>query len=178
MKKYGRLSKLCYNVYSWFLDHDLTRELSRCVLPVNYYTECYWKIDLNNLLKTLYLRTDAHAQKETQVFAEAMESFLKEICPLTYEAYIDYIKEAKRFSRMETDILRSILKEYDDLRKSYYYDDLAPNWKDDFVFKASNFVTNVEQQIDKRNLVEKYGMSAKEEAAQFYSKIGISPREN
>ena len=39
----------------------LARELARAALPVNYYTQFYWKIDLHNLLHFLSLRADAHA---------------------------------------------------------------------------------------------------------------------
>jgi thymidylate synthase (FAD) len=34
-------------------------------LPVNVYTEWYWKCDLHNTLRFLSLRMDAHAQQRS-----------------------------------------------------------------------------------------------------------------
>ncbi|TAF14181.1 MAG: FAD-dependent thymidylate synthase, partial [Alphaproteobacteria bacterium] len=45
----------------------LARELARMNLPVNYYTQWYWKIDLHNLMHFLALRVDSHAQYEIRV---------------------------------------------------------------------------------------------------------------
>ena len=41
-------------------------------LPLNFYTQWYWKTDLHNLLHFLALRADAHAQYEIRAYAEAM----------------------------------------------------------------------------------------------------------
>jgi len=61
------------------LSHDeyvegegLARELARTTLPLNYYTQWYWKIDLHNLMHFLRLRADSHAQYEIQIYAEKM----------------------------------------------------------------------------------------------------------
>ena len=40
----------------------LARELARTTLPLNYYTQLYWKVDLHNLMHFLRLRADSHAQ--------------------------------------------------------------------------------------------------------------------
>ncbi len=75
-----------------FLDKNnkgLARELSRVVLPLNSYTQWYWKIDLHNLMHFLALRFDDHAQYEIRVYAEKMMDILKKWVPLTYEAFID-----------------------------------------------------------------------------------------
>ena len=68
----------------------LARELARMNLPVNFYTQWYWKIDLQNLLHFLSLRADAHAQYEIRVYAEAMLDILKAWLPITYQAFMDY----------------------------------------------------------------------------------------
>ena len=47
----------------------LARELARMVLPLNTYTEWYWKIDLHNLLHFIALRVDPHAQYEIRAYA-------------------------------------------------------------------------------------------------------------
>src|SRR5579862_5837520 len=50
----------------------LARELARMNLSLNFYTQWYWKIDLNNLMHFLSLRADPHAQYEIRAYAEAM----------------------------------------------------------------------------------------------------------
>lgn len=68
----------------------LARELARMNLPVNFYTQWYWKVDLHNLLHFLSLRADGHAQYEIRVYAEAMIEMLKAWLPITYQAFMDY----------------------------------------------------------------------------------------
>ena len=66
----------------------IARELARMVLPLNAYTQWYWKIDLHNLMHFLALRFDPHAQYEIRVYAKIMTDILKKWVPLTYEAFI------------------------------------------------------------------------------------------
>jgi len=68
----------------------LARELARMNLPVNFYTQWYWKVDLHNLLHFLSLRADSHAQYEIRVYAEEMLKMLKAWLPITYAAFMDY----------------------------------------------------------------------------------------
>jgi thymidylate synthase (FAD) len=68
----------------------LARELARMVLPTNYYTQWYWKIDLQNLLHFLSLRADAHAQYEIRVYAEVIAQIVEKWTPLAWEAFRDY----------------------------------------------------------------------------------------
>ena len=77
----------------------LARELARAVLPVNYYTQFYWKIDLHNLLHFLSLRADDHAQYEIRAYAEVILDKIV-ICwvPATYQAFQDYMMEAASLS--------------------------------------------------------------------------------
>lgn len=68
----------------------LARELARMNLPVNFYTQWYWKVDLHNLLHFLSLRADAHAQYEIRAYAEAILDLVKAWVPITYQAFMDY----------------------------------------------------------------------------------------
>ena len=79
----------------------LARELSRMVLPVANYTECYWKIDLHNFFHFCRLRLDSHAQREIRDFAQAMYDFAKPYFPLSMEAFEDYVLYARTISRMD-----------------------------------------------------------------------------
>ena len=70
--------------------NGLARELARMNLPLNIYTEWYWKCDLHNLLHFLSLRADPHAQHEIRVYADAMMEALRAWVPITAEAFEDY----------------------------------------------------------------------------------------
>lgn len=89
--------------------YDLAREQARMHLPLSTYTELYWKIDLHNLLHFLKLRTDDHAQYEIRMFSWAMEKMVRLALPVAYEAWVDYSKKAYTMSRMEMDVLRSMV---------------------------------------------------------------------
>jgi thymidylate synthase (FAD) len=77
----------------------LARELARTNLSLNFYTQMYWKIDLHNLMHFLTLRADSHAQYEIRAYADVMLALLERWVPFTYEAYIQYRKEAAHFSK-------------------------------------------------------------------------------
>jgi len=98
-----------YQTYQKLLDLGVARELARTVLPVGHYTEWYWKIDLRNLMNFLALRLDAHAQWEIRVYAEAMASIVKQIVPVAWEAFEDYILNSSNFSKHEVDIVKEII---------------------------------------------------------------------
>lgn len=88
----------------------LARELARINLTLNFYTQWYWKIDLHNLMHFLALRADSHAQYEIRVYAELMLTLLERWVPYTYEAFVQYRKEATRFSKNGLKTLRKLLK--------------------------------------------------------------------
>ena len=87
----------------------LSRELARIILPINNYTECYWKIDLKNLFHYIKLRADHHAQWEIQEFARALAAFVKARCPVAFEAFEDYWEQSVSLSRMDLDLLQAII---------------------------------------------------------------------
>jgi thymidylate synthase (FAD) len=68
----------------------LARELARMNLTLNYYTQWYWKVDLQNFMHFLSLRADAHAQYEIRVYAEAMLDIFKRWLPLCHDAFMNY----------------------------------------------------------------------------------------
>lgn len=84
----------------------LARELARMNLPVNFYTQWYWKIDLHNLMHFIALRADPHAQYEIRVYAEAMLEILKRWVPTTYEAFLDYRMGAAEISAKGLSVIR------------------------------------------------------------------------
>jgi thymidylate synthase (FAD) len=77
------------------------RELARMVLPLNTYTEWYWKIDLHNLLRFLELRLHPHAQAEIRVYAEAVLAFARRVAPVSVAAWAEHRQGAVRLSRSQ-----------------------------------------------------------------------------
>lgn len=103
-------SRAAYARYEELLsERDLARELARTVLPVNYYTQWYWKIDLHNLLHFLALRLDRHAQYEIRVYAEAIGQFVRAWVPLCWEAFEDYRLGSFAMSRSMLAVVRRMV---------------------------------------------------------------------
>lgn len=92
--------------------YAVARELARVVLPLNTYTEFYWKIDLHNLLHFLRLRTDSHAQFEIREYANAIAEIVKEWVPLVWEAFEDYKLNAVTLSVGEQRYLEELVHSY------------------------------------------------------------------
>ncbi len=96
-----------YQKYLSLTQRGVSRELARMGLPVNVYTEWYWKCDLHNILRFLSLRMDTHAQLEIREFAQAMFRLLEPIVPVTMEAWRDYELESIHLSKGEIDAIRA-----------------------------------------------------------------------
>lgn len=88
----------------------LARELARMNLPLNCYTQWYWKIDMHNLLHFLKLRADSHAQYEIRVYAEIMLDLVKKWVPHCYEAFMKNQKTGKNLSGPALDIIKKMIK--------------------------------------------------------------------
>jgi thymidylate synthase (FAD) len=99
-----------YQLYESMIGDGVARETARMVLPINFYTEWYWKIDLHNLLGFLRLRMDAHAQYEIRVYADAIAEITKEWVPQTWGAFYDYALHSRAFSRMEVEVIKRAMK--------------------------------------------------------------------
>jgi thymidylate synthase (FAD) len=106
---FEEISDRSFEIYSELNQAGVARELARAVLPVNLYTEWYWKNDLHNLLHFVGLRSDSHAQYEIRVFSDAMAESIKTVAPFAWEAYQDYAVKGLRFSRIEQGILEQNL---------------------------------------------------------------------
>jgi len=72
-------------LYNELIEANVSREMARIVLPVNLYTTFIAKVDALNLIKFIRLRTHAGAQHEIQVYAEALDEFLRLKLPWTHE---------------------------------------------------------------------------------------------
>lgn len=87
----------------------LARELARMGLPVNYYTQWYWKINLHNLMHFLSLRADAHAQYEIRVYAEAMLDIMRKWVPMTFHAFTEYRQHGAHISKTGLHVIRRMI---------------------------------------------------------------------
>ncbi len=106
---FKEISERSFAMYAELNEAGVARELARAILPVNLYTEWYWKNDLHNLLHFVGLRSDSHAQYEIRVFSDAMAESIKKVAPFAWEAYQDYVVSGLRFSQIEKGMLEKRL---------------------------------------------------------------------
>jgi len=97
-------------IYENRLSIGVAREQARKDLPLSTYTETYWKIDLHNLLHFLELRMDSRAQEEIRAYAACIgENIVKVWCPMVWEAFVDYRLYGMVFSRVEAEIIKTLI---------------------------------------------------------------------
>lgn len=121
-----------YSTYSSFVEEGVARELARIGLPLNIYTEWYWKIDLHNLLRFLSQRTHSHAQYEIRVYADAMLELIRPLVPLSLQAWEDYVRGAVNLSAQEVGIVKKLLENLDsDSLRNF----ISANFPADFLSK-------------------------------------------
>lgn len=99
-----------YEAYHWALNVGISRELARLSLPVATYTTKVWKCDLHNLLHFLQLRLSA--QEEIRQYAQVIADIVKELFPITWEAFQDYRLDAVTFTGPELKYLREFVMGY------------------------------------------------------------------
>ena len=83
------------------------REQSRGNLPQSTYTEFYWKINLHNLLHYLHLRMEPGAQQEIREYANAIYDLIKDLLPITMEAFMDFRINAIQLTGPEIEAIRN-----------------------------------------------------------------------
>jgi len=108
---FEEISKRSFELYSEMNEVGIARELARAILPVNFYTEWYWKNDLHNTFHFLRLRMDSHAQYEIRVYANAMAEIIQKIVPVAFEAFEDYVLNGLDFSISDKNIFQRNLPE-------------------------------------------------------------------
>jgi thymidylate synthase (FAD) len=118
----GENARAAYGRYLALLNEDgegdsldpeqrgLARELARMVLPLNTYTQWYWKTDLHNLLHFIHLRADAHAQYEIRAYAEVLREIVRRWVPHAYDAFVDYREKGAELSAKALAAVRRMLQ--------------------------------------------------------------------
>jgi thymidylate synthase (FAD) len=112
-----RFHESAKRLYQERIEAGIAKEQARKDLPLSTYTRAYWQCNLRNIFHFLRLRMDSHAQLEIRSFANSMFEIIKQLCPVACEAFEDYVLYAKKFSRMEMEIVQELigyskLKEY------------------------------------------------------------------
>jgi thymidylate synthase (FAD) len=79
--------------YQTLIDMGTSKELARCVLPVNIYTSAYISANLFNWIRFLKLRLDDHAQYEIRQYAKEIYKILKSLYPISMCSWAKYIHE-------------------------------------------------------------------------------------
>ena len=77
-----------YRLYQELIDRGVAKEIARCVLPMATFTQFYWTVNARSLMNFLSLRAAETAQYEIRRYADAIEPFLAEQMPVTYEAFV------------------------------------------------------------------------------------------
>ncbi|GLV47304.1 flavin-dependent thymidylate synthase [Thermus sp. LT1-2-5] len=98
-----------YRVYGKLLEKGVAREMARMVLPLNLYTEFYWKQDLHNLFHFLKLRLAPEAQWEIRQYAQAIAELVKAHVPLAWTSFEEHVLYGATLSRTELTALRGLL---------------------------------------------------------------------
>ncbi|MEW5806510.1 MAG: FAD-dependent thymidylate synthase [Acidobacteriota bacterium] len=146
------LHRTATRIYEERLKVGVAREQARKDLPLSTYTEAYWKIDLHNLLHFLELRMDATAQIEIRTYANIMGyEIVRKWCPLTWEAFEDYVLKGMRLSTHEQAIISAIAndkkKEAKQLALSHSY-----LMEKDGALKATLEGRELEEKLEKMSL--------------------------
>ncbi len=104
-------NKGAFAVYRKLLELGVARETARGVLPLDTYTQAYWKTDLWNLFHFLGLRLDSHAQLEIRAYAKVMYDVARVVAPIACEAFDDFVLGSISLSKKEKAAVRILLRD-------------------------------------------------------------------
>lgn len=87
-------SVAAFEAYQRMLQAGIAREVARIVLPLNIYSSMYVTVNARSLMNFLSLRTKVEGthfpsfpQREIEMCAEKMETYWRELMPLTHAAF-------------------------------------------------------------------------------------------
>jgi thymidylate synthase (FAD) len=83
---YQQFEKTVSDLYRKLLKAGVAPEQARMVLPQSMYTEWVWTGTLLSWVHFYKQRTDSHAQKEIQEFAEMFDEPLEGLYPVSWQA--------------------------------------------------------------------------------------------
>lgn len=77
-----------FEKYNWLLDQGVAREQAREVLPMAMYTQYWGTVSLLNAFRFIQLRSTKHAQWEIRQVSNAMFKIIKNIYPVSADAFV------------------------------------------------------------------------------------------
>lgn len=93
----GRYLDACresINSYNDMIRVGVCREQARCVLPLAMYSEVIWTLSLQAMAHFIRLRTDGHAQKETQAYGHAVSEIGLKLFPNALGTLLRVMRES------------------------------------------------------------------------------------
>jgi thymidylate synthase (FAD) len=72
--------------YEELLSLNVAPEMARMALPQSMYTEFIETASLHAMARLCKLRLDPHAQKEIQMYAQAIDTYMRELFPVSWAA--------------------------------------------------------------------------------------------
>ena len=75
--------------YEDLLERGVGKELARCILPLNQYTEVYWTASFQAVMNFIELRDEKTSQWEIQEYARVLKKMMLNVYPKTTEIWSD-----------------------------------------------------------------------------------------
>ena len=76
------------DLYKELIEVGVAPEQARMILPQSMYTEWYWTGSLAAFARIYNLRSDPHAQVETQEIAKMLDAHIRPLFPISWEALV------------------------------------------------------------------------------------------
>lgn len=76
-------------LYNRMIEKGVCTEQARMVLPQSMYTEWYWTGSIAAFARVVNLRLDPHSQRETQEVASQIDTVIRPLFPVSWEALVD-----------------------------------------------------------------------------------------
>jgi len=87
-------SQVSYALYQEMIQNGVAKELARIILPLNFYSEIIWTVNMRSLFNFLKQRLDEHAQWEIRQYAKAIEEIITPLFPYNMEMFEKHIKNS------------------------------------------------------------------------------------
>lgn len=87
--------KAAMRLYEAALASGVAREMARCFLPINAYTEFYWTVNARAFMNFVRLRSERHAQWEIRQYSNAMWPLFAQTMPWTAEAFLGTLDRSR-----------------------------------------------------------------------------------
>ena len=112
------MPKKSYERYLWMLNEEkdptragVAREIApNKPTPQHIQQSGIGKTDLHNLLRSVQLRADPHAQFEIRAYAEELMKIIMKWVPVTFEAFLEYRLNSVSLSATAVKVIFQLLR--------------------------------------------------------------------